>query len=256
MCAPASSSSAMRDHAQLDQQRMSTAAGGTPAGRCAARRRAHRRRGGHPWRRPREAITEAIELLGIDGKDRKPRSSSTPPPAARRLDRTAICAGAPARASNQAHSSARPAPSCANARSARRRSASSKQTQWLCVAQSIPTNHRTSLTLIGPPAQAGHRDPDRSLYWRSRRKPPTGSRSRPFRWGAVLRGAQAQVGMVAPGRSARTAVYKRRTNAEGKGGQSGACPPFRVTSRIDGGHGADAPLPTLRSPHFIPVQLA
>src|SRR4029078_1815471 len=39
-------------------------------------------------------------------------------------------------------------------------------------------------------------------------------------------------------------------------GQREACPPFKNNSEMDGGHGASAPLPTLRTffPHHIPCR--
>src|SRR5580704_12955466 len=59
---------------------------------------------------------------------------------------------APVRAINQAHSSSIPAPPCATARSPKHSPrASTRQTWWLWLAQSIPTNHAISSAMLGPP---------------------------------------------------------------------------------------------------------
>src|SRR5262249_43205538 len=45
----------------------------------------------------------------------------------------------------------------------------------------------------------------------------------------------------------RTCSRALTHNSPYEGGQSGACPPSTTTLRMDGGHGACAPLPTLRN---------
>src|SRR3981081_1098710 len=113
------------------------------------------------------------------GNTPTPRSSSTSTPGPRGVSiATAISSGrAPVFSSSQQHSSSRPAPPCLTSRSATRLpSASSRQARCCSIAQSKPTNQRTSSFIVHLQSKASHRDVRRSLYWRSRRKPPTGRR--------------------------------------------------------------------------------
>src|SRR5206468_1346007 len=73
---------------------------------------------------------------------------------------TPMTAGvAPVRAINQSHSSSIPAPPCATARSPKHSPrASTRQTWWLWLAQSMPTNHAISSDLARPAFQQGFDD--------------------------------------------------------------------------------------------------
>ncbi len=84
--------------------------------------------------------------------------------------------------------------------------------------------------VCGSPATFG-----RSLYWRSRRKPPTGPLSRPLRRGTCLsRCSQHRKDLVAHGGSTRPTSYKMSTHCWGamKGTGRG---PLRSNGKVRGG---------------------
>src|ERR1700704_3677568 len=113
----------------------------------------------------------------------KPRSSSTSTTGPRGVSiATAVSSGrAPVFSSSQQHSSSRPAPPCVSMRNIALGHALTlgvEQAGAMLLHCPIEADKPTNLVFhrFHLQSKASHRDVRRSLYWRSRRKPPTGRR--------------------------------------------------------------------------------
>src|SRR5882724_5841036 len=184
----------------------------------------------------REAITEPVELLGIDGKDHKTMlEQHLHHRAVRRLDRHRDLSRCSLGLLEQ------PITQLGQSGSAMREVALTGRSsfgiqQANAMALRCPIDpdeplHVVDHCWISLLSKRANRDPDRSLYWRSRRKPPIGSRSRPLRRGAVpTQVLKAQVDKAAPGGSARETSLHQQTSPTARRVQGGLAernPPSR-----------------------------
>src|SRR6266540_3519647 len=130
----------------------------------------------------REAVTEAVELLGINGKDRKAAlQQHLDHRSARRLDRHRdLCRLRSRRFQQPIAQLQQPGSAMRHVAFGYALALGIEQADTMLLRCPIEANKPTSSLIYSPPSITGHRDARRSLYGRSRRKPPTGHPSRPL----------------------------------------------------------------------------
>ncbi len=153
-------------------------------------------------------------------------------------------------ATSQSAISASPAPPCRKARSPRIvPSLSMMQAWWVSEPQSIPTKHSSlSMAFLPVCVPTGRHDAFRSLYWRSRRKLPTGRPSWPGTGAQVPPRCSRRRGRsVAPDPLARPARNGREPHDGRKPSQ--AAPAHRLPLRATRSGEADGRASLLLSEH-------